>query len=194
MTMRAIRLDRGHDGCLEDPKGRSGDARYRQHGRLSAGGAISGPHHQMGGDRRAAARHCQLGRGQTEPAAMALQLPRSGRGTAGSRPRALSADPKKIDEATRQHYAALYARPHAMHDAFEQFGAFNQDGIDNKAILVKGDKLTMSVLALAGTNPSARQRRIPCASWRPMSRRASSQIPAIGSWTIFGFLPSQDGL
>jgi pimeloyl-ACP methyl ester carboxylesterase len=37
----------------------------------------------------------------------------------------LSADPKKITEATRNHYAALYARPHAMHDAFEQFGAFN---------------------------------------------------------------------
>jgi len=62
----------------------------------------------------------------------------------------LSADPQKIDEATRQHYAALYARPHAMHDAFEQFGAFNQDAIDNKALLAKGDKLTMPVLALGG--------------------------------------------
>jgi pimeloyl-ACP methyl ester carboxylesterase len=62
----------------------------------------------------------------------------------------LSADPKKIDEATRQHYSALYARPHAMHDAFEQFGAFNQDAIDNKALLAKGGKLTMPVLALGG--------------------------------------------
>jgi pimeloyl-ACP methyl ester carboxylesterase len=60
----------------------------------------------------------------------------------------LSADPKKIDEATRQHYAALYARPHAMHDAFEQFGAFNQDAIDNKALLAKGGKLAMPVLAV----------------------------------------------
>jgi len=60
----------------------------------------------------------------------------------------LSADPRKIDEATRQHYAALYARPHAMHDAFEQFGAFNQDAIDNKALLTAGGKLTMPVLAL----------------------------------------------
>jgi pimeloyl-ACP methyl ester carboxylesterase len=60
----------------------------------------------------------------------------------------LSADPKKIDEATRQHYAALYARPHAMHDAFEQFGAFNQDAIDNKALLAQGGKLSMPVLAL----------------------------------------------
>jgi len=62
----------------------------------------------------------------------------------------LSADPKKIGEATRQHYAALYARPHAMHDAFEQFGAFNQDAVDNKAMLAKGGKLTMPVLALGG--------------------------------------------
>jgi pimeloyl-ACP methyl ester carboxylesterase len=60
----------------------------------------------------------------------------------------LSADPKKIDEATRQHYAALYARPHAMHDAFEQFGAFNQDAVDNKALLAKGGKLAMPVLAV----------------------------------------------
>jgi pimeloyl-ACP methyl ester carboxylesterase len=60
----------------------------------------------------------------------------------------LSADPKKIDEATRQHYAALYARPHAMHDAFEQFGAFNQDAIDDKALLAEGGKLAMPVLAL----------------------------------------------
>ncbi|MBN9544710.1 MAG: alpha/beta hydrolase [Alphaproteobacteria bacterium] len=60
----------------------------------------------------------------------------------------LSADPKKIDEATRNHYAALYARQRAMHDAFEQFAAFNQDAIDNKALLAKGGKLTMPVLAL----------------------------------------------
>ncbi|HSZ73815.1 MAG TPA: alpha/beta hydrolase [Rhizomicrobium sp.] len=62
----------------------------------------------------------------------------------------LSADPSKIDEATREHYAALYARSHAMHDAFEQFGAFNQDAIDNKALLAEGGKLVMPVLALGG--------------------------------------------
>jgi pimeloyl-ACP methyl ester carboxylesterase len=60
----------------------------------------------------------------------------------------LSADPQRIDEQTRQHYAALYARPRAMHDAFEQFGAFNQDAIDNKEFLAKVGKLTMPVLAL----------------------------------------------
>ena len=36
-----------------------------------------------------------------------------------------------------------------MHDAFEQFDAFPQDGVDNRALLAKG-KLTMPVLALGG--------------------------------------------
>jgi pimeloyl-ACP methyl ester carboxylesterase len=62
----------------------------------------------------------------------------------------LSADPKKIDEATRVHYAKLYARPHAMHDAFEQFAAFDQDAIDNRALLAEGGKLNMPVLAVGG--------------------------------------------
>jgi len=66
----------------------------------------------------------------------------------------LSADPKKIDEATREHYAKLYARPHAMHDAFEQFKAFDQDAIDNQAMLASGGKLTMPVLAV-GAEKSA---------------------------------------
>lgn len=61
----------------------------------------------------------------------------------------LSADPRGIDEATRDHYAALYARPGAMHSAFEQFAAFTQDAADNKAFLAKG-KLKMPVLAVGG--------------------------------------------
>jgi pimeloyl-ACP methyl ester carboxylesterase len=60
----------------------------------------------------------------------------------------LSADPTKIDEATREHYAAIYAKPHAMHDAFEQFAAFNQDATDNKALLAQGGKLKMPILAV----------------------------------------------
>ncbi|HEY0106003.1 MAG TPA: alpha/beta hydrolase [Rhizomicrobium sp.] len=62
----------------------------------------------------------------------------------------LSDDPRRIDEQTRRHYAALYARPHAIHDAFEQFVAFPQDGIDNRALLAGGGKLQMPVLALGG--------------------------------------------
>jgi pimeloyl-ACP methyl ester carboxylesterase len=59
----------------------------------------------------------------------------------------LSANPKSIDEETRRHYAELYARPGAMHSAFNQFAAFAQDAIDNKVFAAKG-KLTMPVLAI----------------------------------------------
>jgi pimeloyl-ACP methyl ester carboxylesterase len=61
-----------------------------------------------------------------------------------------SADPKRIDEPTRQHYAELYAKPHAMHDAFEQFGAFAQDATDNKALLAARGKISIPVLAVGG--------------------------------------------
>ena len=61
----------------------------------------------------------------------------------------LSANPKSIDEKTRRHYAKLYARPGAMHAAFNQFAAFNQDAIDNKAFAAKGE-LPIPVLALGG--------------------------------------------
>jgi pimeloyl-ACP methyl ester carboxylesterase len=60
-----------------------------------------------------------------------------------------SADPKKFDEASREHYAKLYARPGAMHSGFEQFKAFDQDAIDNEAFLSRG-RLTMPVLAVGG--------------------------------------------
>ena len=61
----------------------------------------------------------------------------------------LSANPKAIDEATRRHYARIYARPGAMHAAFNQFAAFSQDAMDNKALASKG-RLTMPILALGG--------------------------------------------
>jgi pimeloyl-ACP methyl ester carboxylesterase len=60
-----------------------------------------------------------------------------------------SADPKKFDEASRAHYAKLYAQSGAMHAGFEQFKAFDQDATDNKAFLAKG-MLTMPVLAVGG--------------------------------------------
>lgn len=61
-----------------------------------------------------------------------------------------SADPKHFTEASREHYAALYALPGAMHSGFEQFHAFDQDAIDNRAWLASHGKLTMPVLALGG--------------------------------------------
>lgn len=57
-------------------------------------------------------------------------------------------DPKKVDEATRQHYAKLYARPGAMHAAFAQFRAIRRDAVDNEASMKT--KLKMPVLAVGG--------------------------------------------
>ncbi|WP_237142953.1 MULTISPECIES: alpha/beta fold hydrolase [Pseudomonas] len=53
-----------------------------------------------------------------------------------------------MDEATRQHYAKLYARPGAMHAAFAQFRSIRQDEVDNKASMAT--RLTMPVLAIGG--------------------------------------------
>jgi pimeloyl-ACP methyl ester carboxylesterase len=56
-------------------------------------------------------------------------------------------DPSKIDEATRRHYAAIYARPGAMRSAFAQFLAIDQkDEADN--LKAMQTKLTMPVLAI----------------------------------------------
>jgi pimeloyl-ACP methyl ester carboxylesterase len=60
-----------------------------------------------------------------------------------------SANPKNFPEEARAHYAALYARPGAMHAGFEQFKAFDQDAKDNQAFAARG-KLTMPVLAIGG--------------------------------------------
>ncbi|WP_095203613.1 alpha/beta fold hydrolase [Mesorhizobium carmichaelinearum] len=94
----------------------------------------------------------------------------------------LSADPKKIDEATRVHYAKLYARPHAMHDAFEQFKAFDQDAIDNQAMLATGGKLAMPVLAVgaeksAGTTQADTLRFVA-------SDVTGAIVPASGHWIM----------
>lgn len=57
-------------------------------------------------------------------------------------------DPAKVDEATRKHYAKLYARPGAMHAAFAQFRSIRQDAKDNEAAMKT--RLTMPVLAIGG--------------------------------------------
>lgn len=61
-----------------------------------------------------------------------------------------SADPKHFTEASREHYAKLYALPGAMHSGFSQFAAFDQDAIDNRAFMAANGKLAMPVLALGG--------------------------------------------
>jgi pimeloyl-ACP methyl ester carboxylesterase len=69
----------------------------------------------------------------------------------------LSADPARINEATRDHHAALYARPGAIHNAFSgQFAAFARDAIDNRDLVAKG-KLKIPVLAIGGDHSFGEQ-------------------------------------
>ncbi len=93
----------------------------------------------------------------------------------------LSADPKKIDEATRAHYATLYARQHAMHDAFEQFKAFPQDGVDNRALLAKG-KLTMPVLALGAEKSYGLKMKVDLD--QVATNVTGGVVPASGHWVM----------
>ena len=60
-----------------------------------------------------------------------------------------AAKPARFDEASRNHYAELYARPGRMHAGFAQFAAFDQDAIDNKSSVAHG-RLQMPVLAIGG--------------------------------------------
>ena len=63
----------------------------------------------------------------------------------------LSANPSGIDEATRAHYATLYAMPGAIHNALGgQFAAFARDAQENKALFARVGKLPMPVLAIGG--------------------------------------------
>jgi pimeloyl-ACP methyl ester carboxylesterase len=61
-----------------------------------------------------------------------------------------SATPSRFSEASREHYAKLYALPGAMRSGFAQFAAFDQDAVDNKAFLAAKGKLRMPVLAIGG--------------------------------------------
>ncbi len=92
-----------------------------------------------------------------------------------------SADPTKWDEAAREHYAALYAQPGAMHAGFAQFLAFDQDAIDNVELLAKG-KLTMPVLAIGGEKSFGSTMAV-------VARAAADNvtevvIPASGHWLM----------
>ncbi len=61
-----------------------------------------------------------------------------------------SAHRERFNEGARQHYAAIYAQPGAMHSGFLQFAAFDQDAIDDVAYIKKDGKLAMPVYALGG--------------------------------------------
>ena len=93
-----------------------------------------------------------------------------------------SATPARFGEAAREHYAALYALPGAMHSGFAQFAAFDQDAVDNRAFLAQGGRLKMPVLAVGGEK-----------SFGPMMAtvmRAAAddvteaQVPGSGHWIM----------
>ncbi|KAA0981618.1 alpha/beta fold hydrolase [Pseudomonas sp. ANT_J28] len=89
-------------------------------------------------------------------------------------------DPTKVDEATRQHYAKLYARPGAMHAAFAQFRSIRQDAVDNEASMAT--RLTMPVLAVGGEKSFAEDEAI-------VMRNAADTvtqvvIPGAGHWLM----------
>lgn len=89
-------------------------------------------------------------------------------------------DPTKVDEATRQHYAKLYARPGAIHAAFAQFRSIRQDAVDNEASMAT--RLTMPVLAVGGEKSFAENEAI-------VMRNAADTvtqvvIPGAGHWLM----------
>jgi pimeloyl-ACP methyl ester carboxylesterase/uncharacterized RmlC-like cupin family protein len=65
-----------------------------------------------------------------------------------------SANPAHFPEASRAHYAELYAKPGRMHAGFSQFAAFDQDAVDNRE-LMKNGRLKMPVLAIGGDHSFA---------------------------------------
>jgi pimeloyl-ACP methyl ester carboxylesterase len=92
-----------------------------------------------------------------------------------------SADPRRFDEASRRHYARLYARPGAMRAGFAQFHAFDQDAVDNKVYLARGP-LTMPVLAIGGEKSFG-------ATMAVVMRAAASDVtegivPGSGHWIM----------
>jgi pimeloyl-ACP methyl ester carboxylesterase len=92
-----------------------------------------------------------------------------------------SADPKNFDEASRVHYAKLYARPHAMHDGFEQFHAFDQDATDNQAFL-KAGPMTMPVLAIGGDHSFGPM--MATVAKAAFTNVQGAVIPASGHWVM----------
>ncbi|KPN91390.1 alpha/beta fold hydrolase [Pseudomonas nunensis] len=89
-------------------------------------------------------------------------------------------DPSKVDEATRQHYAKLYARPGAMHAAFAQFRSIRQDAVDNEATMK--NRLKMPVLAIGGEKSFGNNEAI-------VMRNAADKvtevvIPGAGHWLM----------
>ncbi|TWA99250.1 pimeloyl-ACP methyl ester carboxylesterase [Bradyrhizobium stylosanthis] len=88
--------------------------------------------------------------------------------------------PSKITEATRRHYAEIYARPGAMRAAFAQFRAIRTDAEDNKKAIAT--KLTIPVLAVGGEKSFGKMEAV-------VMRNAATDvtevvIPDAGHWLM----------
>ena len=93
----------------------------------------------------------------------------------------LSASPAGIDEQTRSHYAEMYARPGAIHNAFSgQFAAFSKDAVENKALFAKIGKLKLPVLAIGGDHSYGAGMTTEVGYPRGTSRGQSSATPVTG--------------
>lgn len=91
-----------------------------------------------------------------------------------------AADPSKIDEATRAHYARLYARPGGMRSGFAQFAAFSKDAEDNK--VSQRTRLTMPVLAVGGEKSFG---SLMAVNMRNVATDVTEAIvPAAGHWLM----------
>jgi pimeloyl-ACP methyl ester carboxylesterase len=93
-----------------------------------------------------------------------------------------SADPKKFDEASREHYAKLYALPGGMHSGFAQFGAFDQDATDNRTWLATGKRLTMPVLGVGGASSFGPTMALVMRS--AATNVSEGVIPGAGHWLM----------
>ena len=96
----------------------------------------------------------------------------------GTPSRAIPASP---DEATRNSYAAQYARAGAMRAGFAQFAAFAQDAEDNR--IFQRTKLTMPVLAIGGGKILRRDAGGGDAQRRHRRPRSGGD-PARGHWLM----------
>jgi pimeloyl-ACP methyl ester carboxylesterase len=90
-------------------------------------------------------------------------------------------DPAKVDEATRRHYARLYARPGAMRAAFAQFTSIAAKDVADNIELSK-TKLPMPVLAIGGEKSFGANMAI-------VMRNAASNVqqevvPGAGHWLM----------
>jgi pimeloyl-ACP methyl ester carboxylesterase len=91
-----------------------------------------------------------------------------------------AADPAKISEETRDHFARQYAIPGAMRAGFAQFAAFQQDAKDNLGL--SREKLSMPVLAIGG---EAAFGAYPAAFMRAVASNVSEVvIPDTGHWLM----------